>query len=538
MPAFWILDVCTPDGRDSLFGIATTTRASWWSNDFGRMYSGRGDTWGMEEMSGDAPVSLTFRHANGEVPRAWFLLGARGTLQRLGAEADQVQLPVTGPLRRVRCFGEELFAVGAGGQVLRGRDLELAPSDGLLAEERYLLDLAGTSARDLCVVGRRGEAFHFDGEHWKDWSVGGGDLLAVARYASTYVLGGEGGRVLHRDGECWALVDVPTEEPIVGLVEHEGALWAATPSAVFRGDLRRLEPVANPGFGGQLTAGDGVLYCAGVAHLARWTNGAWQRIPHPDQTEGPAVPWPSLGAALDASREAVVDPAAALGGALFTDETIDEQALARWAALSVAPARARKMLSDSGAYRVLEIQGDLHVAGDLSTFAAKLVGLIVHGDLTVEGTFSDCDDPQTLTLVGGALRARTIFTSGQLEVGGAVSCEHLLGDYNDFSAELRGPVSARLFVPEHHHFQLGGPLRIGMSIGAPGLEDASPRRLAAVLRREVLRGTGTDTEFDRKAALVALRAGQSLWRGNPPRLTPANKGEAKPRPARRKPSAG
>ena len=118
MPAFWILDVATPDGRDGLYGLATTTRAGWWASDFGRMYSGRGVTWGMEEMSGDAPVSLAYRHD----PRAWFVLGARGTLLRLGDDAAEATLPVTAPLRRLRPAGDELVAVGAGGQIFRGRD--------------------------------------------------------------------------------------------------------------------------------------------------------------------------------------------------------------------------------------------------------------------------------------------------------------------------------------------------------------------------------------------------------------------------------
>lgn len=63
-------------------------------------------------------------------------------------------------------------------------------------------------------------------------------------------------------------------------------------------------------------------------------------------------------------------------------------------------------------YRVLEVDGDLHVRGDLSTFARRLVGLVVHGDLIVDGTFADNDDPRTFTLVEGELRARSIVTSG------------------------------------------------------------------------------------------------------------------------------
>ncbi len=525
MPAFWILDVATPDGRDGLYGLATTTRAGWWASDFGRMYSGRGVTWGMEEMSGDAPVSLAYRHD----PRAWFVLGARGTLLRLGDDAAEATLPVTAPLRRLRPAGDELVAVGAGGQIFRGRDLAMTLVPDLIDEERFFTDVAATGAADVCVVGRRGEVFHFDGVAWRDWSPGGADLHVVGQHQGAYVVGGDGGRVLRRDGDGWAAVEVPTEEPVIGLAARADELWVATPSAVFRGDGRRVEQVGPScaGGGGQLVVGDGVVYCASPTQLRRWTDAGWETIAHPDQRADAVAPWPSLGADLDAATTALVDPAAHLGGTLFTEDMVDDAALARWCRLSRSPRDARAMLAEPGMYRVLEVEGDLHVAGDLSTFAAKLVGLVVHGDLTVDGTLSDCDYPATLTLVGGAVHARTIITSGQLEVAGAVTCEHLIGDYNDYGAVLHGPVAARLFAPEYHHFEFGGPVRIGVGFGTRRFVDTSPRQLEAVLHPALLRGDGDDSELVRKALLTRLRAGEVVWRGPPPPLTLATPTTAK-----------
>lgn len=548
-PSFWILDGCTPDHRDGLYGIATTTQATWWANDFGRLYAGRHHTWSQDPISDEAPVSLAYRDARPGVARAWFVLGARGTLLEFGAKTREYTLDVRGSLRRLRMIGEQLVAVGAHGQVLRGRSGKLVPMPALpvaaASTPRFLVDLAGTSDDDLTTVGRAGEVFHWDGAGWHAWGLGGEDLHVVTLVDGVVIVGGDRGRIARRVDGAWQPISIATTEPIVGLAWFAGALWAATPTAVFTGDLRALAPDPGPGFGGQLTVGDGILYCFGVAAIARRIEDTWAPLPHPDQHyTGPPPAWPSLGDALEAATADVVDPAAELGGRLYTADEVGKPELARWTKLSRSPGQVRELLADPGIYRILEVRGDLHVRGDLVTFERKLTGLVVHGDLIVDGVFRDCDHPQTLTLVGGALRARTVITSGQLEVTGAVTCDHLIGDYNDFSAELHGPVTARLFWPENHAFRLAVRPSFGLVVGedAPhrvnrevkaAVVAARPAELRAGLVAMLLRGDEDDElEVDRKAALVELLGGRAILTGP----APARAVTARPAVARAKPA--
>jgi hypothetical protein len=55
-------------------------------------------------------------------------------------------------------------------------------------------------------------------------------------------------------------------------------------------------------------------------------------------------------------------------------------------------------------------EGDLHVAGDFDAAAEGVVLLVVRGSLLVDGAYTDRDDPQTIVLVEGDLRARDVVT--------------------------------------------------------------------------------------------------------------------------------
>lgn len=101
-PSFFILDAVTPDGRDGLIGMVATTRAAWWTTEFGRQYSGRKDTWGQETFSGaGAPVSLAYQHPKGATPGAWHVLTTDGRVITTGVTVRQL-VGVNGPMRRVR----------------------------------------------------------------------------------------------------------------------------------------------------------------------------------------------------------------------------------------------------------------------------------------------------------------------------------------------------------------------------------------------------------------------------------------------------
>jgi hypothetical protein len=550
-PSFLILDGCAPNGRNKVFGIATTTRAAWWSNEFGRLYTWR-DVWGAENMSGDAPVSIAYRYVTGEPRGTWFLLGARGMITENHSRVTARQLRVRGPLRRIRTVGNQCVAVGAHGQVLRGEGSDLKPLNGLEAEAsagRFLVDVVGSGDDDLTVVGRRGEVFHWDGGTWHAWHASAGDLHVAHLHDHRLFVGGDGGWLAERVDGAWRPIRVPTSDPIVGVCWYDHELWAATPTAVFAGGATELAAVDGPGFGGQLAAGDGILYCFGVAHVAQRLDGRWSTLAHPEQHyQGPPLAWPVLGDSLSTAVLPVRHPAADLGGTLFSAGKIRKADLARWKKLGGrAPI---EMLSAPGMYSVLEIEGDLHVRGNLSTFDRELVGLVVHGDLIVDGVFSDNDHPQTLTIVGGSLRARTIYTSGQLEVKGDVTCEHLLGDYNDFSMRVHGTARARVFYPENHAFDFDAPPRFELCIDDDSVYRVNPqvkavikpatgKQLRAAFIREVLNGDLDDEiEVRRKEFLGVVCAGGSIWRRKPSKRAKATKNKPKQgtleKPAKRK----
>jgi hypothetical protein len=67
----------------------------------------------------------------------------------------------------------------------------------------------------------------------------------------------------------------------------------------------------------------------------------------------------------------------------------------------------------------------------------------------------------------GDLRARDVVTRASLGVKGRVVAERaLVGDYNDYGAEIRGGAEARVFFPEEHAFELYGDVVFANVIGA------------------------------------------------------------------------
>lgn len=120
------------------------------------------------------------------------------------------------------------------------------------------------------------------------------------------------------------------------------------------------------------------------------------------------------------------------------------------------------------------VDDDLHIPGDLDLTHERAYLLVVLGDLVVDGTYGDDDDPESFLLVTGNMRARDVVTAGWLEVHGDLSTDRLIGDYNDCAAYIGGDVHAQLFYGEEHHFTIGGALSAHAVIGRPRLEIATP----------------------------------------------------------------
>lgn len=121
---------------------------------------------------------------------------------------------------------------------------------------------------------------------------------------------------------------------------------------------------------------------------------------------------------------------------------------------------------DGSIYDILVVDGDLSVPGNLVTFKEQLTGLIVLGNLKIGGRYEDCDDPNTGVFVKGNMSATSVITTGELVVLGDLDAgEALIGSYNDFGARVRGNVSAKLFVPEQHCFELRGKVSFDVVLG-------------------------------------------------------------------------
>jgi len=162
----------------------------------------------------------------------------------------------------------------------------------------------------------------------------------------------------------------------------------------------------------------------------------------------------------------VNDAKPTLGGrSLIRGETTADE-LRTLAAMfaDAAPLLSDDMLRGS-AYDSVVIDGDL-VLPALDTFAANVCNLVVRGNLTVEGLYADYDDPATGVFVLGDFRAKNVDTSGTLAVAGDVFVDEcLVGNYNDYGADLRGVVTARVFIPENHFFALAKAPRFAAAIG-------------------------------------------------------------------------
>jgi hypothetical protein len=185
------------------------------------------------------------------------------------------------------------------------------------------------------------------------------------------------------------------------------------------------------------------------------------------------------------------------------------------------------------AYDIVVVDGDLDIDGDLETFKHNLIGLIVRGNLTVGGLYSDTDDPATGVFVLGDMTCARMVTTGELGVQGSLNVtEVLAGFYNDYSATIRGNVTTPLLHPENHHFEIGGKLSASHIVGH-GAEyrfGASMRELAKsmipgelrpVLVDEVLVSDG-DGEADEDVELDSSAFIDRVRRGLPVRRPPAS----------------
>lgn len=118
----------------------------------------------------------------------------------------------------------------------------------------------------------------------------------------------------------------------------------------------------------------------------------------------------------------------------------------------------------SADYDAVVVDGDLHLPS--LQLGNGTVFLVVTGNLTIDGSCEDCDDPATGLYVLGNLQAGSVFTAGMLGVQGDLTVTRTLaGYYNDYSAIVKGRTQAAVFFPENHFFEFGGEPTFGHVLG-------------------------------------------------------------------------
>jgi len=139
-------------------------------------------------------------------------------------------------------------------------------------------------------------------------------------------------------------------------------------------------------------------------------------------------------------------------------------------------------MMDGCEYDVQVVDGDLHVE-NLKTFEQNLCGLVVTGDLIIDGLYEDTDDPACGVFVLGDMKVGRLVTTGTLGVKGSLTAsEACVGFYNDYGATIGKDLITPLFAPENHHFDIQAELRATHVIGY-GAEYRVPKALQPAAKK-------------------------------------------------------
>ncbi|MBW1298473.1 hypothetical protein [Aquimarina litoralis] len=115
---------------------------------------------------------------------------------------------------------------------------------------------------------------------------------------------------------------------------------------------------------------------------------------------------------------------------------------------------------------ILYHKGDFSVQGNLDLFRSGISGLIVEGNLVVNGKVITYDDPETFLLVTGNLTINSLKNSGMLEVGGDLNAnEFIIGDYNHGFVSVHRNAKTPFFYPEEHFFTIHGSIDFNYALG-------------------------------------------------------------------------
>jgi cytoskeletal protein CcmA (bactofilin family) len=144
--------------------------------------------------------------------------------------------------------------------------------------------------------------------------------------------------------------------------------------------------------------------------------------------------------------------------------------------------------------------GDLHVGSSLHVTSV----LVVTGNLTVDGFLRDCG-PDSTIVVGGNLRARNLYTDGQLCVRKLLKVDGIVyGYYNDntLSASV---IQAPVVVSDEHDIQAQVKAKVYIENG--DFRGTEPALLKRLIPEVVVRGA-----VDNERLEEWLVAGESVLR--------------------------
>lgn len=212
-----------------------------------------------------------------------------------------------------------------------------------------------------------------------------------------------------------------------------------------------------------------------------------------------------------------------VGRSVLNDEVEHDELLA----LTARFAAAKHLFTTdiySWFYDTRLVEGDLTIDGPLDLFAERVAVLVVTGRLVVRGLYSDRDDPASGTFVLGDMEAADVLTAGTLNVAGSLTVHGgIVGDYNDYGAEVYGATRARFLHTEEHWFVFHGPVHVDHVLDRPRgkwpadsqLIETPPTAYRGLLVPEVFRSADVEDdelEIDHRKLMNRLSSGLPILR--------------------------
>ncbi|MEE1769268.1 hypothetical protein PUR34_14185 [Streptomyces sp. JV185] len=185
------------------------------------------------------------------------------------------------------------------------------------------------------------------------------------------------------------------------------------------------------------------------------------------------------------------------------------------------PELCAKALGETGTTRVVDgdclaqepffHHGDLVVKGHLGVGAP----FVVTGSLMVEGVLNDCG-PDSVVAVHGGVKARGVFTDGEMSIRGDVDAEVVYASYNDHTLQT-GVIRARLVIEDDHETiasKIQAELHFDQFDFQQGYGEGVQEQLRELLVDEVFAADEDEEMLSSELLLDRLREGVLVFRSD------------------------